>query len=535
MNFKDQENPDKLRGGYYTPPGVADFLARWGLAAGARRVLEPACGDGQLLAALQRAARGRPLSITAVERDAEAAIRARADFPEVTLIEGDMLKLAQGPLRGERFDLVIGNPPFIRYQYLDADVAAAAERVLAEARVASTRHLNAWLPFLVDGLSRLNPGGRLAMVIPAELLQVRYATGLRAWLLELGIEVRVLAFQGRSFPGVQQEVVLVLAERRPGAVHLLEIEDLAALGGLDLDAQAGGASAVPAGSKKWTRYFLDADQLALLERLEARPDLLRFEQIASAVVGVVTGANQHFAVDAETVARYALEPVALPLLTRSQQLRGLAYTEADHRRNAAAGQRVFLLRFPEAPAETLPEPWQRYIAEGEAQGLPGRFKCRIREPWFRVPDPWVPDLSLFKRGHDAPRMVQNRAGVTSTDTAFRVSMTPAFAGRSADFAFCFFNTLSFLCAEVVGRSYGGGVLEMVPSEVARVRVPLRAVPEAAFDRLDDMLRAGASVDEALEFSDPIVLIDGLGLQEAEVEALRAMRRRLRGRRMARVK
>jgi len=39
----------KLRGGYYTPKPIADFLARWAIQTAATTVLEPSCGDGILL------------------------------------------------------------------------------------------------------------------------------------------------------------------------------------------------------------------------------------------------------------------------------------------------------------------------------------------------------------------------------------------------------------------------------------------------------------------------------------------------------
>src|SRR5207248_9776367 len=39
----------KLRGGYYTPKPIADFLARWAIQTPTTKVLEPSCGDGMLL------------------------------------------------------------------------------------------------------------------------------------------------------------------------------------------------------------------------------------------------------------------------------------------------------------------------------------------------------------------------------------------------------------------------------------------------------------------------------------------------------
>ena len=45
----------KLRGGYYTPLSVAQWLARWAIRSGTDRILEPSCGDGAFLAAAMSA------------------------------------------------------------------------------------------------------------------------------------------------------------------------------------------------------------------------------------------------------------------------------------------------------------------------------------------------------------------------------------------------------------------------------------------------------------------------------------------------
>ena len=42
------QSEQKLRGGYYTPPLVSAFLARWAIDAPGTTVLEPSCGDGNI-------------------------------------------------------------------------------------------------------------------------------------------------------------------------------------------------------------------------------------------------------------------------------------------------------------------------------------------------------------------------------------------------------------------------------------------------------------------------------------------------------
>jgi adenine-specific DNA methylase len=48
--FADDVHADKLRGGYYTPQELADWLCAWAIRENTNRVLEPSCGDGVFLA-----------------------------------------------------------------------------------------------------------------------------------------------------------------------------------------------------------------------------------------------------------------------------------------------------------------------------------------------------------------------------------------------------------------------------------------------------------------------------------------------------
>ena len=78
MNFIENESPQKLRGGYYTHPDIATFLARWVLQAGPKHIVEPSCGDGVFLGVLANLRPKSLRSVFACEIDAEEAQKARA-------------------------------------------------------------------------------------------------------------------------------------------------------------------------------------------------------------------------------------------------------------------------------------------------------------------------------------------------------------------------------------------------------------------------------------------------------------------------
>ena len=94
---------------WHTPQTIARRLARW--VPKSVRVLEPACGSGNLISALVENGHD-PALIIGVELDQAWAQHARDRFARtgVLIVDGDFLKLA--PLYSDHADIVLMNPPF---------------------------------------------------------------------------------------------------------------------------------------------------------------------------------------------------------------------------------------------------------------------------------------------------------------------------------------------------------------------------------------------------------------------------------------
>ena len=103
-----------------------------------------------------------------------------------------------------------------------------------------------------------------------------------------------------------------------------------------------------------------------------------------------------------------------------------------------------------------------FLLSGEQQGLPLRYKCSRRKIWYEVPLMKQTEGFFFKRSHHFPRLCINRASVLVTDTAYRVTMKDKHTIEGL--CYSFYNSLTLLFAEIDGRFYGGGVLELTPSE-----------------------------------------------------------------------
>jgi hypothetical protein len=430
------------------------------------------------------------------------------------------------------FDAAVGNPPFIRYQYLTPEIQSRSEQIFREFGLGFTKHTNAWVPFIVASLSMLRPGGRVAMVVPSELLHVLHAGSLRGFLLRHCSQVLVIDPEDIWFDDTLQGVVLLLAEKGDGYGKLADVaiqpvKDRAALS-RPASEYVRGADFFPgeAMNGKWMLGLLSAAEREILARLGADPRIRRFRDLASVDVGIVTGANKFFLVPDNVVAEYDLHQWAHPMFGRSEHVRGVVYDSASHEENRRRGLPTNFLWFGDEPLSELPVSARKYIREGEAQGLARRYKCRIRSPWYRVPSVYTAPVGMLKRSHQFPRLILNRAGAYTTDTAYRIT-PPDY--RPTDLVVGFVNSLTALSCELEGRHYGGGVLELVPSEIEKVFVPIGNYPAGTLKALDATVRAAVPAEELLARQDELIL-KPLGVGAKDRDSLSAAWIRIRTRR-----
>lgn len=180
----------KRHGRHYTPTALADFLARRALAGapaggGELTVVDPACGDGELLLAAARAARGAghtgPVELTGYEIDERAAAaatrRLRAAGLPGDIVAGDFLT-HQRTMRSGTADLVITNPPYVRTQHLGRTTA----RLVAD-EFGLTGRVDLTHPFVAVAARLLRPGGTLALLCSNRFLTTLAGANIRRTLL----------------------------------------------------------------------------------------------------------------------------------------------------------------------------------------------------------------------------------------------------------------------------------------------------------------------------------------------------------------
>jgi hypothetical protein len=140
-------------GAWYTPAALVEAVVREAVFPGAVSVLDPSCGDGRFLRAT-----GLPVQ-TGVDID-----------PATEFEHDDALRRDWGD---RRFDVVIGNPPFLN------QLATLTSRG-GRSKFGGGPYADAAAEFLALAVRLTRPGGRVGLVLPQSLLSTRDARAIRA-------------------------------------------------------------------------------------------------------------------------------------------------------------------------------------------------------------------------------------------------------------------------------------------------------------------------------------------------------------------
>lgn len=191
-----QENATKRNGVHFTPTRLADFLATEGIkhlnASRIVRILDPACGDGQLLRAAVEGLKDRvqsSIEVVGFETNALSAENARDRLTDlgvgVSIHHRDFLECVtlqdRNPLFSSddigEFDFVISNPPYVRTQVMGADRSQALSETFA-----LTGRVDLYQAFVCAMTSVLRPGGVLALLISNRFMSTRSGLATRELL-----------------------------------------------------------------------------------------------------------------------------------------------------------------------------------------------------------------------------------------------------------------------------------------------------------------------------------------------------------------
>jgi adenine-specific DNA-methyltransferase len=460
----------KESGAYFTPDHVARSLLSWAIRSERERLLDPSCGDGRFIA-------GHKNSV-GIEQDPTSARSAVANAPWALVHEGDFFAWASNT--EERFECAAGNPPFIRFQSFKGAVRERALSLCAQLGARFSGLTSSWAPFLVATASLLLPGGRMAFVVPAEIGHAPYAAPLLEYLLENFGVVHVVAVRDKLFPELSEDCWLLYAEGFGAKTTEIRFTALDAFRPFAKPPSKYERVTVTEWRTRWRRrlrpFVLGRKARSLYAEMAEAQESRRFGDVAQIGIGYVTGANEFFHLRPSEAARLKIPASLLhPTVRNGRVLPARRLTASMLGQWRRDDEPMLLLRLPKHGR--LPSSVERYLDSERGHEARGAYKCRVREPWYSVPDVQTPDFFLTYMSGLEPGLVRNEAGATCTNSIHSVRLKKDV--KEAALSELWDSPLVKLSCELEGHPLGGGMLKLEPREAAQIVLPGKELVQEA--------------------------------------------------------
>lgn len=534
----------RKHGIYYTPDILANVMAEWAVRSPEDLVLDPSYGGCAMLSAamavlsrLGAAFGGR--QVYGVDLD-PGAWQYGADLigrgvPTRNLIQRDFLRVLPGEV--PQVSVLIGNPPYVRHHLISDDTIETASQSVSRAGFSLSRRASYWAYFVLHGIHFIATNGRLALVLPAAVLQADYASEVRKALASQFSRVTAILVEERLFPDAEEESVVILAESKGQPLQEVRLVSVPTVADLReaVTHRRGVLVRDPGAGHPWYSSLVSHEAFDLYKGFVSSGKGATLGTLATVRIGAVTGANKFFVVDMATQDRWRIPDTCVrPILSHAAHL-GPTLTVgcSDIERLVESGKRVRLI-VPPPPPRSLPPGLRAYYRYGREAGIAKRYKCELRSPWYNVTDRQQPDGFLTYMSWTIPRLVINEAGVDCTNAIHRVYWTEQGTEIGARaIALAMMSSVAQLGVEMFGRSYGGGVLKIEPGISRHIWIPtIRDAADILYDKVTALLANGQvalAVTEVDKVVGQSIGLDSAGMNVIRQEATHLQRRRMKGR------
>lgn len=518
----------KNTGSYYTPAYLASFISKRVLSHFGNRtrvsILEPSVGDGAFISELEKE-KNININLTALDINKVELKTASDKWSRKTalFVETDFLEFSTT----KQYSGVVGNPPYVKKNILTSKQIKLSKEIHSKENLTEASVKNIWTTFLVKSNTLLAKNGVIAFVLPSELLQVKFAEEVREYLKKEFERIEIFTFNDLMFECKGQDTIVLFAYKKAEQKGEY-FTNISSKESLEQNNFVLKENNLLVDSKvKWTHHFLTSDELTFIDNL--KKELKTVNDYSFSKPGIVTAANKFFIIDKETEKQYNLSKYTKPIIQKGQFVNGsVVFSNEDFQRLEDNKRPTKLLQLNDN--DKISKSLREYLDIGELEEIPDRYKCKIRNNWYVIPNiSEKPDAFFFKRSHLYPKLLKNNSNAFVTDSAYKVSMRNDYDLNS--FIYSFYNTLTLLLSELDGRYYGGGVLELIPSEFQKLPIPYTKISNNEFDSFTQRFENKNNIEDILFQNDFRILNSTLGLKESELNRLTEIRNKLKNKRL----
>lgn len=207
------EKDKKINGAFFTPKLVTDYIVSETVKDSEQKICDPTCGCGAFLISAARLISekfnksvidtieenlfGIDIADYNVQRSkillSLLALKNKEDKNEISfnLKTGDSLSGDWVKIFNTQFDVVIGNPPYVKFQDLDNDLR---EKLNTDWKTSNTGNFNLYFAFFELGIKVMKKNGILAYITPNNYFTSLAALPLREYLESNKLIDKILDF-----------------------------------------------------------------------------------------------------------------------------------------------------------------------------------------------------------------------------------------------------------------------------------------------------------------------------------------------------
>ena len=189
MKLKENTTQRKLRGGYYTPQKLADYITKITLKD-KKKILEPSCGDGSFLKSIKNILDNNDYNIEKIdaieyiEEEANKSKRILKNINNANVTNDDFYNFYVNCK--DKYNLIIGNPPYITYHDMDDSQREFLKKSFS---TCNNGRFDYCYAFIEASLKTLKNRGKMVYLVPCSIMTNKFAGDLRVKLSKYITEI----------------------------------------------------------------------------------------------------------------------------------------------------------------------------------------------------------------------------------------------------------------------------------------------------------------------------------------------------------
>lgn len=474
------------KGQFWTPDWIAEAMVEYVLAGQDVRLFDPAVGAGAFFRAAKKIAREKGLSVAFAGMDIDPATLEQA------LMQGlDSDDLAGVEIRDFVFQppqnklfAIVANPPYIRHHRIPSETKEQLKRLsLQTLGTVLDGRAGLHVYFLIRALTLLEKNGRLAIIMPADTCEGKFANDLWRWITANYRLEAVVTFtpEASPFPNVDTNPLIFFIRRAIPKAEFYWAKCYESQTDMLKQWVRSNFKINPQTGLVVTQRRVSEALITGLSRSPIVGTMNKYilGDFAQVVRGIATGANEFFFMTAEQVKQTGIpEGYFTRAIGRTRDVPTEEITQETLDMLEAKGRPTFLLTLNGGSFENYPESLKEYLRKGEQLGLPQRPLISQRKPWYKTESRTAPPFLFAYLGRRNSRFIRNTAKVVPL-TGF-LCVYPKSDER--EYIECLWKILSHPDTinnlSMVGKSYGGGAIKVEPRALERLPIPVHVIVQS---------------------------------------------------------